>query len=472
MPTIDSPRERLRQRLKSFIRRVFHPRPESAEYTAWRQQFLLDRLQLGLRIATPIGIILVVNSYAIVFSDIDKFDREILKLFEDPSLGVRMRSVIVANMGAFVTLISISWGLFYSRWGRQHPAAIFFCLSSFLTWSDMVIGTCFSIPSAPDPRFFFAQSLLIPVRWRWHAITQLIPSIHYALVYPLLGMTKIGSRDFYSGYSIQRSIDLCWMGAISILSVYLYERLKRSDFESQRRLRGAINAISHDLKNPAMGISVILQGLLLKPEREIAVDRHILAQLLASSDRQIDLIKSILAAQSAEIDTPLLTQLQAWKLHEILDEILIDLAPIVEQHQIEIINRVSTDLPSIYSEKTQLGRVFNNLISNVIKHNPNGTQIEISADVIRDSPSERLRQRQTHYLRCTIRDQGVGIPLQQRPYLFDLYARGNNAKRMPGLGLGLYLCQQIIVAHQGEIGFNAPVDGGSEFWFTVPIASN
>ncbi len=95
------------------------------------------------------------------------------------------------------------------------------------------------------------------------------------------------------------------MGAISILSVYLYERLKRSDFESQRRLRGAINAISHDLKNPAMGISVVLQGLLLKPDREITVDRQILTQLLASSDRQIDLIKSILAAQSAEVNAPL-----------------------------------------------------------------------------------------------------------------------------------------------------------------------
>jgi hypothetical protein len=76
-------------RLQYLIRRIFHPHAESAEYTAWRHQFLLDRLQLSLRIATPIGIILVVSGYAIVFSDIDKFDRDILKLFEDPSLGVR-----------------------------------------------------------------------------------------------------------------------------------------------------------------------------------------------------------------------------------------------------------------------------------------------------------------------------------------------------------------------------------------------
>lgn len=449
--------------LRRLIRRVFQPRAESAEYGAWRHQFLLDRLQLSLWIATPIGIIYVISNYAIVFSDIDKFDREILKLFEEASLGVRMRSTISASMGAFLILISTCWGLFYSRWGRQHPMAIFFCLSSFLTWHDMVIGTCFGIPSAPDPRFFLAQSLLIPVRWRWHAISQLIPTVHYALVNPLLGITKIGSRDFYNSYSIQLSIDLVWMGTISILSVYLYERLKRSDFESQRRLRGAINAISHDLKNPAMGISVILQGLLLKPDRLLAIDRQILEQLLASSNRQIDLIKSILTAQSTEVNA-LLTNLQPWQLHGILDEIIEDLAPIVSQNHMKIIDLIDPDLPPIYTDKIQLGRVFNNLISNTIVHNPRGTQIEIRAEVIRD--------RQNRWIRCTIRDNGVGIPSQQRPYLFDLYARGNNAKRMPGLGLGLYLCRQIIVAHNGEIGFNAPVNGGSEFWFTIPTISN
>jgi signal transduction histidine kinase len=451
-------------RLRPLIRRIVQPRPESAEYGAWRHQFLLDRLQLSLRIATPIGIILVVSGYVVVFGDIDKFDRDVLKIFEDPSLGGRMRSAMLANMAAFFTLISVCWGLFYSRWGRQHPAVLFFCCSSFLTWSDMVVGTCFGIPSAPDPRFFFAQSLLIPVRWRWHAISFLVPAVHYALVYPLLGMTKIGSRDFYSGYSTQRSIDLVWMGAISILSVYLYERLKRSDFESQRRLRGAINAISHDLKNPAMGISVILQGLLLKPDRQLSIDRQILEQLLASSNRQIDLIKSILATQSAAVNASLLTNLQVWQLRDILDEILEDFAPLVSQNQMEIIDRLDPDLPPIYADKIQLGRVFNNLISNTIVHNPRGTQIEIRAEVIRD--------RRDRGIRCTIRDNGVGIPPQQRPYLFDLYARGNNAKRMPGLGLGLYLCRQIIVAHHGEIGFNAPVDGGSEFWFTIPIISN
>jgi hypothetical protein len=68
MLTIDS--------LRDLIRRIFQPPAESAEYEAWRHQFLLDRLQLSLRIATPIGIILVVSGYVVIFGDIDKPDLE------------------------------------------------------------------------------------------------------------------------------------------------------------------------------------------------------------------------------------------------------------------------------------------------------------------------------------------------------------------------------------------------------------
>ncbi|MEO0542119.1 MAG: sensor histidine kinase, partial [Cyanobacteria bacterium P01_A01_bin.105] len=73
-------------------------------------------------------------------------------------------------------------------------------------------------------------------------------------------------------------------------------------------------------------------------------------------------------------------------------------------------------------------------------------------------------------LLCRVRDTGIGIPPEQRSRLFELYTRGKRARYMPGLGLGLYVCKQIITAHGGDIGIASPVEQGTVFWFTLPLA--
>jgi signal transduction histidine kinase len=215
------------------------------------------------------------------------------------------------------------------------------------------------------------------------------------------------------------------------------------------------------LKNPVMGTSVMLQGFLLQPDRQIFIDRSCLEQLLAGSHRQISLINALPEAQSVENGT-LILHCQPLRLDTLVHEVIDDLAAIVEQHHMTLSHYVASNLPLVNADKTQIWRVFNNLISNALKHNPNGTRIEIHAEVIQNQ--------NTHWIRCTIRDDGIGILPFQLPDLFKLYTRGTKARRMPGLGLGLYLCQQIITAHQGEIGVNSEPNQGSSFWFTLPVA--
>jgi signal transduction histidine kinase len=455
--SISSSWKPLRRRLQLLLR-GWQPQAESAEYRAWRHQFLLDRLRIALWIAFPAAIALTANGLFAIFGNSQQLQQDLLTIYGDASLFGRMRSQTLVNIGATFAVLLSCWGLLQSRWGRSHPTVIFLLFSSILTWSDAIVGTLFRIPSVPDPRFFLAQAVLIPVCWRLHLISQLVPIAHYVILYPLLGLTKIGNREFYSTYSIQHLIDFCWIGVICILSVYLYERLKCSEFESQRQLRSVIHAISHDLKNPAMGTSTILQSLLFKLDRQLLIDRTILEQLLAGSHRQINLINSLLEAQSAEANAPML-HCQTLQLDVLVEEAIADLAAIAQQHRIALSNYISSDLPLVNADKTQIWRVFNNLILNAIKHNPRGTQIEIKAEVIQDRK-----------IRCTIGDNGIGIPKTQLPYIFKLYTRGAKARRMPGLGLGLYLCEQIIAAHQGEIGVNSQLDKGSTFWFTLPVA--
>jgi signal transduction histidine kinase len=76
------------------------------------------------------------------------------------------------------------------------------------------------------------------------------------------------------------------------------------------------------------------------------------------------------------------------------------------------------------------------------------------------------------WLYCTVKDNGVGIEPEQCQKLFDPYFRGGQQQKSIGLGLGLYLCRQVIEAHGGEIGVESQVGAGTTFWFTLPIANS
>jgi signal transduction histidine kinase len=447
-------------KLQSLWRAPFwQPRPDSAEYQAWRHQFLLDRLGITLWIAFPVATALSANNIMLYWQS-PQFAQDLFKLYEDATLIVRLRTLAIADTSVTLAILLSCLLLYRIHWGRRHPTVIFLLFSSILALNDLIVGTFFGLPVQPNPSFFLVQAILFPVYWRLHLISQLVPIAYYAIVYPLLGLTKIGNRPIYNTYSIEFAINLCWMGVICILSVYLYERLKRSEFESRRQLRSVIHAVSHDLKNPVMGTSVVLQSLLTKPHAQVLLDRTILEQLLAGSDRQLKLINTLLAAQSAEVGA-LILQCQSLQLNQLINDIVNDLEGVVRHHHMTLINQAKADLPPINGDQTQLWRVFNNLISNAIKHNSSGTQITIAAEVI-GSPAQ--------WLRCTVQDNGSGIPSTQLPHLFKLYSRGAKARRMPGLGLGLYLCQQIITAHGGEIDVISQPERGSTFWFTLPVA--
>ncbi|KYC38829.1 hypothetical protein WA1_35095 [Scytonema hofmannii PCC 7110] len=82
---------------------------------------------------------------------------------------------------------------------------------------------------------------------------------------------------------------------------------------------------------------------------------------------------------------------------------------------------------------------------------------------------KQLVQPQAPMLLCMVRDSGIGIAPEQCQHLFELYARGTKARYTPGLGLGLYLCKQIVEAHGGKISLVSCVGEGSTFWFTLPL---
>lgn len=227
--------------------------------------------------------------------------------------------------------------------------------------------------------------------------------------------------------------------------------------QTEEELRVFFHAVSHDLRNPVLGTLMVLKNLLARPEENISISRSILERMIQSSDRQLNLINSLMEAHISEVQGVVL-QRQPVQLLTVVEAAIADLEPLLEQNQAKLTNLVSAELPLVNADPTQLWRVFSNLIVNALKHNAPGLLLTINAN------------HEGEMIYCTVSDNGVGISQQQSDRLFDLYFRGASIRNSVSLGLGLYLCKQIINTHGGEIGVNSALDAGAIFWFTLPIS--
>jgi len=116
-------------------------------------------------------------------------------------------------------------------------------------------------------------------------------------------------------------------------------------------------------------------------------------------------------------------------------------------------------LPTVFADRVQLGRVFQNLIFNAVR-------------AARPDEPPRISitgRRLPSGWEFAVTDNGVGVQPEDRNRIFELFQRGSaDTKRCPGHGMGLTICRTIVERHGGRIGVERAVDGGARFSFTIP----
>jgi signal transduction histidine kinase len=114
----------------------------------------------------------------------------------------------------------------------------------------------------------------------------------------------------------------------------------------------------------------------------------------------------------------------------------------------------------VWADAGRIEQVLGNLFSNAVKYGDPTAEILIE-----------LTGRQTE-VQVTVSNRGPGIPPDELPQLFNRFARAQQARRakVPGLGLGLYICKGIIEAHGGRIWAESTPSGPTRFHFTLPLA--
>jgi len=119
---------------------------------------------------------------------------------------------------------------------------------------------------------------------------------------------------------------------------------------------------------------------------------------------------------------------------------------------------ISPDLPTILMDPDRMAQALGNLVSNAIKFTPSGGQISITANV---AAGQFVMQ---------VTDNGPGIPAEEQGKIFQPFYRGARGQRVvEGMGLGLSIAYDIVVAHGGEIELESTPGDGSRFTVRIQV---
>ncbi len=114
----------------------------------------------------------------------------------------------------------------------------------------------------------------------------------------------------------------------------------------------------------------------------------------------------------------------------------------------------------VVADRYRLIQVITNFLSNAVKYS--GDKKEVKLIVTQDNTSVTV----------TVKDYGEGIPKAHLPHVFERFFRSEKARKIEGIGLGLYLCRRIIRSHKGRVGAESEENKGSVFYFTIPLKAS
>ena len=123
----------------------------------------------------------------------------------------------------------------------------------------------------------------------------------------------------------------------------------------------------------------------------------------------------------------------------------------------QLVTEVDGVLPAALVDGSRLEQVITNLLSNASKYGPARGTVWLTARVDESA------------LRVDVRDEGRTITREEQKNLFKPYHRVVQDRKVPGLGLGLAVCKQIVEAHGGSIWIQPPAETGNTFSFTIPL---
>jgi signal transduction histidine kinase/FixJ family two-component response regulator len=235
--------------------------------------------------------------------------------------------------------------------------------------------------------------------------------------------------------------------------------------QQQLRLKDQfISSISHELRSPLSAIhqfvTILLDGLAgeINPEQReyLEIVLRNLSQLRVMIDQLLDATR----AETGKLTVEPRPTLLAGMIEETVETLSKDAAA----KGILLSTDLPDDLPLVCADQDRIRQVLINLVGNSIKFTPENGTITVRAQICDEDPN---------FLCLSVADTGWGINAEEKKRIFEYLYQAETplAVSRKGLGLGLYICKELVSSHGGQIWVESKVGQGSTFIFTLPVFS-
>ena len=250
-----------------------------------------------------------------------------------------------------------------------------------------------------------------------------------------------------------------WLGTLTDIDE---QKVAREELRAAIRLRDEfLSVASHELRTPLTALQLQLQSLKRwsdKRGKETFDDRaqSQLGTSLRQTERLSALVDNLLDVSRIAVGR-LDLKLEPLDLKEVVEDVVDRLRGEATRNKCELKLRVDAPVPGRW-DRLRVEQVMTNLISNAMKYGAEHP-VEISLDGDDDAA------------RISVRDEGIGIAAGELDRIFGRFERAVSSRHYGGLGLGLYIVQQIVEAHGGHVRADSAPGRGSTFVVELPRSS-
>ena len=222
--------------------------------------------------------------------------------------------------------------------------------------------------------------------------------------------------------------------------------------ETERLRRELVTNVAHELATPLTNISGYLEAMQDGTITGENLTKNTLKLLQDETDRLALMVADVRALSSAE-NPKLNLNIKAYEVDKLIKKIIAKMKPKYEKKAIKLTSEIQNALPKILVDKDKFEQIMINLISNAISYTPKKGKIKIAV------------KKQKGNIQIAVEDNGIGIPKEDLPHIFERFYRTDKSRsrKTGGTGVGLTIAKELSEAHGGKTKVKSKEGEGSRF---------